>query len=126
MATSNNGLTIEVRVKNTEPPVERKKVIYIAGPCTGVERYWEPFEKAQDALEAAGFIALSPTWQPKGMSNAQYTRICFAMIDSADGVLFLPGFSKSLGASLEFDYCVYTGKPHHIDIMKLKEVLKNE
>ena len=31
-----------------EPTKERKKVIYIAGPVTGVEKYWEPFEKAQD------------------------------------------------------------------------------
>lgn len=101
-----------------------KKVIYIAGPVTGVERYWEPFEKAQDELEAAGFIALSPTWQPKGMSNAQYMRICLAMIDSADGVFFLPGWRDSWGACLEFEYCEYTDKPHADSIMKLKEVLK--
>ena len=103
-----------------------KKVIYIAGPVTGVERYWEPFEKAQDELEAAGFIALSPTWQPKGMSNAQYMRICFAMIDSADGVLFLPDWLDSPGACLEWDYCEYTSKPHVEDIAELKEVFKNE
>jgi hypothetical protein len=127
MATSNNGLTIEVRVKPKKPPVERKKVIYIAGPVTGVEKYWEPFEKAQDEIEAAGFIALSPTWQPKGMSNEQYMRICFAMIDSADGVLFLPGWNKSLGALLERNYCDYIGKPHdcHLDSLA-KEVLGNE
>ena len=104
----------------------QKKVIYIAGPVTGVERYWEPFEKAQDDLEAAGFIALSPTWQPKGMSNAQYMRICFAMIDSADGVLFLPGWERSEGAQLELKYCEYTDKPHGFKIAHLKEVFKNE
>lgn len=103
-----------------------KKVIYIAGPVTGVERYWEPFEKAQDELEAAGFIALSPTWQPKGMSNAQYMRICLAMIDSADAVLFLPDWYRSEGARVEQSYCAYVGKPYDIDIAKLKEVLKNE
>lgn len=103
-----------------------KKVIYIAGPVTGVERYWEPFEKAQDDLEAAGFIALSPTWQPKGMTNAQYMRICFAMIDSADGVLFLPGWERSEGSQLELKYCEYTDKPHGFKIAHLKEVLGNE
>ena len=102
----------------------QKKVIYIAGPVTGVERYWEPFEKAQDDLEAAGFIALSPTWQPKGMSNAQYMRICFAMIDSADGVLFLHGWVNSPGATLENIYCDYTDKPYAYNIQTLKEVLK--
>jgi hypothetical protein len=112
MATKCNGLTIKFGVKTAKPPAERKKVIYIAGPVTGVERYWEPFEKAQDEIEAAGFIALSPTWQPKGMSNEQYMRICMAMIDSADGVLFLPGWNSSLGALLERNYCDYIGKPH--------------
>jgi hypothetical protein len=106
--------------------MEQKKVIYIAGPVTGVSKYWEPFEAAQDELEAAGFIALSPTWQPKGMSNEQYMRICLAMIDSSDGVLFLRGWGCSKGASLEWQYCEYTDKPRSMDIAKLKEVFKNE
>lgn len=106
--------------------MEQKKVIYIAGPVDGVEQYWTPFEKAQDDLEATGFIALSPTWQPKGMSNEQYMRICLAMIDSADGVLFLPGWATSLGASLERKYCEYIGKPCSSSIQTLKEVLGNE
>lgn len=98
-----------------------KKVIYIAGPITGVDRYWEPFEKAQDEVEAAGFIALSPTWQPKGMSNTQYMRICMAMIDCADGVLFLEGSSLSRGARLEWQYCEYVGKPHSMSLTALRE-----
>lgn len=104
-----------------------KKVIYIAGPIAGVEKYWEPFEKAEDEIEAVGFIALSPTRLPKGMSKAQYMRICLAMIDSADGVLLLPNWYNSKGASLEKDYCRYTRKPcsSRLDVLA-KEVLKNE
>ena len=110
-----------------KPTEGRKKVIYIAGPVTGVEKYWEPFEKAQDEIEAAGFIALSPTWQPKGMSNEQYMRICMAMIDSADGVYFLPNWPQSKGACLEWDYCHYVDKPHNTRLGELaKEVLGNE
>ena len=89
---------------------EHKKVIYIAGPVTGVERYWEPFEAAQDEIEAMGFIALTPTRQPKGMSNEQYMRICMAMIDSADVAAFLPDFRDSYGARIEFYYCEYIEK----------------
>ena len=104
-----------------------KKVVYIAGPITGVRKYWEPFEAAADKLQAEGFIPLSPTWQPAGMSNEQYMRICLAMIDSADAVLFLPGSSKSLGAIVELFYCEYIGKPYAKagNIEKLKEVLAN-
>lgn len=104
--------------------MELKKVIYIAGPVTGVEKYWEPFEKAKDALEAMGFIALSPTWQPQGMTNQQYMRMCLAMIDCADAVLLLPGWENSEGAILERDYCKYTDKPYGHSPRYLKEVLK--
>jgi len=92
--------------------MEQKKVVYIAGPITGVDKYWEAFERAEDDLSALGYIPLSPSRLPGGLTNAQYMRIDFAMIDCADAVLFLPGHSNSPGASLEHAHCDYTGKPH--------------
>lgn len=100
-----------------------KKVVYIAGPISGVENYWEAFEKAEDELQAAGFIGLSPSRLPWGMTREQYMRICFAMIDSADAVLFLPGSYVSEGALLEYSYCKCIGKPHSYSIEELREVL---
>lgn len=88
-----------------------KKVIYIAGPITGVRNYWEAFEQAEDDLSAAGYIPLSPARLPEGMTKAQYMRMCFAMIDSADAVLFLHNYEHSEGARLELEYCRYTDKP---------------
>lgn len=87
-----------------------RRVVYISGPITGVPRYWEAFEAAEDLITAKGWIPLSPTRLPGGMTNEQYMRICFAMIDSADMVLFLPGWAKSAGARLEHQYCEYTNK----------------
>ena len=89
-----------------------KKVVYIAGPITNVKNYWEAFEQAEDDLAACGCIPLSPARFPEGMTKAQYMRMCFAMIDSADAVLFLHGSERSEGASLELAYCHYIGKPH--------------
>lgn len=101
-----------------------QKVIYIAGPITGVNRYWEPFEKAEDELTAQGFVVLTPTRLPKGMTDEQYMRICFAMIDVADAVLFLPGWVDSAGAFLEYHYCEYTDKAIIYDVSQAKEVLR--
>ena len=91
--------------------MEANKVVYIAGKIKGVAKYWEPFEKAEDDLSALGYIPLSPARLPQGMSPEQYMRICFAMIDSADAVLFLDNWENSPGATLEANYCKYTGKP---------------
>lgn len=89
-----------------------KKVIYIAGPIKGVSDYRKTFQFAADIIERLGYIALTPSSLPEGMSAEQYMRICFAMIDDADGVVFLPGSENSLGAMLEQGYCDYIGKPH--------------
>lgn len=105
---------------------KKKKVVYISGPITGVPRYWRPFEDAMDDLSSRGFAVLNPASLPEGMTNEQYMRICFAMIDSADGVLFLPGSVHSAGALTELSYVKYTGKPYEVSIDKLVEVLKDE
>lgn len=94
--------------------MERKKVIYLSGPITDVPNYWVPFEEAEEDLTDLGYITLNPTHLPKGMTNDQYMRICFAMIDAADAVLFLKGFDASDGVELENKYCKYVGKPRVI------------
>lgn len=90
--------------------MKKKKTVYLSGPITGVEKYWEPFENTDDALTALGYVVLNPARLPQGMTDEQYMRICMAMIDSADVVLFLPGWENSKGAKLERAYCEYTDK----------------
>ena len=41
---------------------------------------------------------------------ADYMRICMAMIDAADRVIFLPDAEDSAGAFLEVQYCRYVKK----------------
>ena len=41
-------------------------------------------------------------------------KICFAMIDVADEVYFLPDWEESGGAQLEKAYCDYIGKPYSL------------
>lgn len=53
---------------------------------------------------------INPAVLPSGMQPADYMRICFAMIDTADVVAFLPDFKQSNGADVEHAYCLYTDK----------------
>lgn len=99
------------------------KVVYIAGPITGVPHYWLPFAAAEDALLAEGFTPLSPAHLPKGLTPEQYMRIDLAMIDCADAVYLLYDACKSKGAMLEYRYCKYVGKPVAATIKDLKEAL---
>ena len=84
--------------------------IYIAGKINGDAEYQEKFRRAQKLLEDQGFVVLSPAVMPEGMRPADYMRICFAMMDSADVVAFLPDYDQSRGAQLEFAWCQYVGK----------------
>lgn len=85
--------------------------IYLAGKITGNPNYKAEFERHAIAYEAEGHIVLNPAELPEGMAKEDYMRICFAMIDVADKVYFLPGWYGSAGARLEYDYCKYIGKP---------------
>ena len=84
--------------------------IYIAGKITGDDNYKSKFTAVQKALELEGHIVLNPAVLPQGMNNKDYMRICFAMIDTADVVHFLPDSKDSRGAQLERQYCCYTNK----------------
>lgn len=87
--------------------------IYIAGRITGNPDYKRQFDEYADAIERAGHIPLNPAVLPGGMTPADYMRVCFAMIDSADMIAFLPGYRKSKGAMLELAYTEYICKPNY-------------
>lgn len=87
-----------------------KVKLYIAGKITGDPEYKAKFDAAQREYEKQGYTVLNPSWMPQGLQPADYMRMCFAMIDTADVVAFLPGFSRSPGARLEAEYCFYVDK----------------
>lgn len=84
--------------------------IYIAGKITGDPYYKTSFTAAEESYKDLGYIVLNPSCLPEGMKKEDYMRICFAMIDTADVVAFLPGYETSPGAQLELQYCRYIGK----------------
>lgn len=58
--------------------------IYIAGKIAGDRRYRAKFREAAKALEAVGHVVLNPATLPDGLTDADYMRICMAMVDTAD------------------------------------------
>ena len=83
---------------------------YIAGAITGNPNYQNKFKLGAEALQKEGFVVLNPATLPEGMRAGDYMKICFAMIDVADVVAFLPDWDKSRGARLEHAYCQYVSK----------------
>lgn len=83
---------------------------YIAGQITGDANYQARFDHARRAMEQQDFIVLNPAELPEGMRPADYMRICFAMMDCADVIAFLPDYTNSRGAQLEHAWCQYVGK----------------
>ena len=86
--------------------------IYIAGKITGDQGYQAKFQRAAVGLRMCGYIVLNPAELPEGMEAADYMRICMAMIDVADAVVFLPDAAESAGARLEMAYCEYIEKEY--------------
>ena len=84
--------------------------VYIAGKITGDPGYRDKFAAAEIQLGWQGNTVLNPAELPEGMTPADYMRICLAMIDVADLVVFLPDATDSAGARLEKAYCEYVGK----------------
>lgn len=84
--------------------------IYVAGKIAGDRKYKEKFRRAAAIIESQGDIVLNPAELPEEMRPADYMRICFAMMDSADVVAFLPDWHESRGAGLEYEWCQYVCK----------------
>lgn len=84
--------------------------VYLAGKITGDKRYKAKFREVEKKLEAAGHVVLNPATLPDGLEQADYMRICLAMLDTADLAVFLPDYQESKGAMVEWGYCQRIGK----------------
>lgn len=74
------------------------------------------FREVEKKLAAAGHIVLNPATAPEGLRPVDYMRLCFAMMEAADVVLFMQDYQDSRGAMLEWAWCQYVGKQTCFDL----------
>ncbi|MBR5409280.1 MAG: DUF4406 domain-containing protein [Clostridia bacterium] len=87
-----------------------KGTIFLSGKIAGDPEYKAKFQNAEEHFKKQGFKVINPATLPEGLTNTEYMRICFSMIEACDLVIFLPDWKYSLGAKLEHAYCEYTFK----------------
>lgn len=87
-------------------PTQRTNVVYIAGPMTGYEEYNFPaFNAVADNLRAQGYTVYNPADHGliEGAGWADYLRFDLGNLVKCEAIFFLPGWSHSNGAQLEYD-----------------------
>lgn len=99
-----------ITTDHTLPTGRNGLKVYISGKITGYPGYKEKFETVAEELERQGHIVLNPAELPEGMDTADYMRICLAMMDCAEAVMFLPDWAESKGSCMEHALCRYTRK----------------
>ena len=96
------------------------KIIYISGPMTGLKNLNAAnFEFAVDIVKQMNAKAvLTPHCLPEGLEYDDYMHIDYAMVDVADIIVVLPGWSQSPGSLKELDRAMLKGKKivhlHHL------------
>lgn len=90
--------------------------IYIAGKISGDPEYKAKFSRYEERLREEGHIVLNPATAPEGLRPVDYMRLCFAMMEAADVVLFMQDYQDSRGAMLEWAWCQYVGKQTCFDL----------
>lgn len=84
--------------------------VFISGPITHDPNYKEHFAKAEKDVWANGDIPLNPAVFPGGLTTNEYMSLGLKMIDIADAIYMLTGWSQSRGANIEYSYAQYCGK----------------
>lgn len=87
--------------------------IYIAGKITGNPEAKRRFEATEKMLQEAGDETINPhtigEHLPE-MDHLEILHVCFALIDTCDGVYFMDNWKSSPGACMEYGYAIARGK----------------
>ena len=90
--------------------MDQRPKIYIAGPIANDPNYREKFDAAEEQLRAQGWRVLNPAKLPPDLDQSDYMPICLAMLERADAIYLLNGWTWSNGALIETMFARYQGK----------------
>lgn len=84
--------------------------LYLSGPITGVDDYYEKFQRAFYQLEMAGYNVINPAplylVLPDDVKYEECMSICMDLLAMADAIVRLPGWEKSCGANRELGWAM--------------------
>jgi len=90
---------------------ESKGIVYLSGPISGnLAGYHEDFHIARMLVEKAGYTPVGSDFLPLGLKESDYMRIALAILEAADIVVVLKGWTGSQGAQVEWAYAQRIGK----------------
>lgn len=88
---------------------------YLSGPITGRKNYRQQFARAAGALKEMGYVVINPAELGAAlpldqMSYEDIMKIDLELLASADYLVQLPGWERSIGANRELGFALGTDK----------------
>lgn len=91
-----------MNTENISTSEQRKTVVFISGPMTGLPEFNRPaFNHAAAELASQGLTVLNPAIFPDGLEHHQYLAMTLVMLEQAEVIYLLEGWENSVGARAE-------------------------
>ena len=88
-----------------------KGIVYLSGPISSnLDGYQREFSFARELVKGAGYTPVDTAFLPLGLKENDYMRISLSVLEAADTVVALKGWTHSQGAQIEWAYAQRTGK----------------
>lgn len=92
---------------------QTKGIVYLSGPATNnLDGHHDEFSIARVLVRKAGYTQVDPCFLPLELKESDYMRISLALLEAADIVVAVKGWTNSQGAQIEWAYAQRTGKQH--------------